>query len=72
MHTYETKVIARSGNVKMQIVENYLSDFSAIRAAKRICIGGDYIEVWRDDRCIYSERPRPMRLVWPLQGDTAS
>ena len=67
MRNYETKILKRSGALSLQFAENYFSDFAAIRAAKKLCSdGGDTVEVWRDEVCIYSERPKPIRLVWPI------
>lgn len=66
MHCYEIKIIKRSGDVSLQIAEDHLSDFAAVRAAQKLCGDGDTTEVWRDDVCIYSERPQQMRLVWPV------
>ena len=73
MHCYETKIIDRSGKVGLHVTENYLSDFNAVRAAQTLCgDAGDYIEIWRDNVCIYSERPRPLRLVWPPPKNASS
>ena len=71
MHCYETKIINRSGKVGLQVPENYLSDFNAVRAAQKLCgDAGDYIEIWHDNVYIYGERPRP-RLDWPPPKDAA-
>jgi hypothetical protein len=72
MHCYETKIINRSGDVSLQVAADHLSDFSAIRAAKKLCGEGATAEVWRDDVCIYSERPKPLALVWPVFAGKAS
>jgi hypothetical protein len=71
MHSYETKIIGRSGNVSLQVAEDHISDFAAIRTAKKLCGEGDSAEIWRDDVCIYSERSRAIRLVWPVSSDRA-
>jgi hypothetical protein len=72
MHCYETKIINRSGDVSLQVAADHLSDFSAIRAARKLCLAGECAEVWRDDVCIYSERPKPSALVWPVFVGKAS
>ena len=69
MHCYETKLIDRSGDVRLQVATEHFSDFAAIRAARKLCGIGETTEVWRDDVCIYSERPRPLRLVWPIASE---
>jgi hypothetical protein len=67
MQGYDIKILGRSGEVCLLVAENHSSDFAAIRAAKKLCRDGDTIEVWRDDGCIYSERPRkPIALIWPV------
>jgi len=67
MQSYETKIITRAGKLNLQFAQIHYSDFAAIRAARKLCAdGGDTVEVWRDDVCIYSERAKPMRLVWPV------
>jgi hypothetical protein len=67
MQNYETKILKRSGMLSLLFVKNYSSDFAAIRAAKKFCgDGGDTVEVWRDNVCIYSEHAKPIRLVWPV------
>jgi len=67
MHCYEIKIIGRSGGVSLQVADDHLSDFAAVRAAKKLCGDGDTTEVWRDDVCIYSEHPKQMRLIWPIR-----
>jgi hypothetical protein len=71
MHCYEIKIIKRCGDVSLQVAEDHLSDFAAIRAAQKLCGNGDTTEVWREDVCIYSERPKQMRLVWPVRPSKA-
>jgi hypothetical protein len=64
---YEIKVIKRSGRLSLQFTQSYYSDFTAIRAAKNLCLNdGDTVDVSRDGESIYSERPKPIRLVWPV------
>lgn len=72
MHSYETKIINRSGDIDLQVAADHLSDFAAIRAARKLCRDGEYIEVWRGDVCVYSERPMPLALVWPTVAGRAS
>ena len=72
MHTYETKIINRSGDISLQVSADHLSDLAAIRAARKICGLGEIAEVWRGDSCVYSERAKPMRLVWPAVSGKSS
>lgn len=72
MHCYETKIINRSGDIGLQVTADHLSDFAAIRAARKLCSEGECVEVWRGDVCVYSERPKPIALVWPVVADRAS
>ena len=69
VHIYETKIISRSGNVSLQVAADYLNDLAAIRAARTLCSERETAEVWRDDICIYSEHPKPIRLVWPAASE---
>jgi hypothetical protein len=67
MRCYETKIINRSGEVDLQVAANHLSDFAAIRAARRLCRECDCAEVWRGDVCVYSECPKkPIGLAWSV------
>jgi hypothetical protein len=66
MHCYETKIINRSGVVSLQVSRNHVSDLTAIRVARKLCRDSEFPEVWREDVCIYSERPKPIRPVWPI------
>jgi hypothetical protein len=73
MHEYETYVIGSNGKVSLIAAATQFSDFAAIRAAQKLCRTGQSVEVWRDDICVYSERPKkPIAPVWPLQGKAAS
>lgn len=66
MQGYETKIISSNGITRLQVLEYYVSDLVAIRAAKKLCAVGECAEVWRDDVCIYNERARePLGLIWP-------
>ncbi len=71
MHYYETKIFVHPGDLSLQIAEAHLSDLAAIRVARRLCSAGEFAEVWRDDNCIYTERPKPLRLVWPVCSEKA-
>jgi len=67
MRTYIAKIITSSGKLSLQFAKIHYSDSTAIRAAQELGgSDGDTIEVWRDDVCIYSGRPKPIRLVWPV------
>ncbi|HWY63119.1 MAG TPA: hypothetical protein VNW15_14550 [Rhizomicrobium sp.] len=57
MWTYETR-LANDGSLSLLSINNYASDFTAIRAAKLLCKDEETIEVWKDDSCIYAEAPR--------------
>ena len=73
MHEYETRIIGNNGKVSLIAVAIQFSDFAAIRAGRKLCSTGQSVEVWRDDICVYSERPKkPIAPVWPLQGKAAS
>jgi len=73
MHDYEARIIGSNGNVSLIAASTQFSDFAAIRAARKLCRTGQSVEVWRDDVCVYSERPKmPIALVWPPQGKAAS
>jgi hypothetical protein len=66
MQGYETKIIGSAGTVRLQVSKRHETDFSAIRAAKKMCAVGECVEVWRDDMCIYNERANePLGLIWP-------
>ena len=70
MQEFETKIFKRSGALCLQFAANYYSDFAAIRAAQKLSgKAGETVEVWRDGVCIYSEDPKPLRLVWPVCSD---
>jgi hypothetical protein len=71
MQDYETRVMGRTGKVSLIAPSRQLSDFAAIRAAKKLSGNDQYVEVWRDDVCVYSERSRSIRLVWPVSSDKA-
>jgi hypothetical protein len=72
MQNYETKIITRAGKLSLQFAQYHYSDFAAIRAARKLCAdAGNTVEVWRDDICIYNERPEPIRLVWPVCSNKA-
>ena len=71
MQEYETRVMGRNGKVSLIAPSSQLSDFAAIRAAKKLCGKDQYVEVWRDDVCVYSERSKSIRLVWPVCSDKA-
>jgi hypothetical protein len=64
---YETSVIDRSGMLSLLVKDRHLSDFTAVRAALRLCKEGDTTQVWRGDECVYSEAPRKTpALAWPV------
>jgi hypothetical protein len=71
MQDYETRVMGRNGKVSLIAPSSQFSDFAAIRAAKKLCGKDQYVEVWRDDVCVYSERSKSIRLVWPVCSDKA-
>jgi hypothetical protein len=72
MKEYETKIIGHSGRVRLRDARQYLSEVAAVRAAKKLCGEGDYVEVWRGKVCVYNERPKPLRMIWPVISGRAS
>ena len=71
MQVYETKIINQSGKLSFQIAEAHLSDLAAIRAARKLCGGGKFTEIWQGDMCVYRGRLGPTRLVWPARPEKA-
>jgi hypothetical protein len=65
MQEYETRIIDRTGALFLLVTDRHLSDFTAIRAALRLCKEGDTTQVWRGDECVYSDAPR--KRTGPLQ-----
>jgi hypothetical protein len=71
MQEYETRIIGNNGKVSLIAVATQFSDFAAIRAGRKLCSTGQSVEVWREDICVYSERPKkPIAPVW--SGKAAS
>ena len=67
MQEYETNIIHRTGALSMVVTDRHLNDFTAVRAALRLCKEGDTAQVWRGDECVYSEAPRKTpALSWPV------
>jgi hypothetical protein len=58
MQDYETRIIGRSGALSLLMTDRHVSDFTAIRAALRLCKEGDTTQVWRGAECVYSDTPR--------------
>ena len=72
MREYQTKIIGRSGKVSLQAAKPYSNDIAAIRAARKLCGEGDFVEVWRDEVCVYDEHPKPLSIIWPAISGKAS
>jgi hypothetical protein len=70
MQDYETRIIGQTGALSLLVADRHVSDFTAIRAALRLCKEGDTTQVWRGEECVYSEAPRkrPARFGRSLQS----
>ena len=54
MNNYEIRII-RSGMKSPDIFSSsHISDHAAVRRARALADGGDFIEVWRGAICVYS------------------
>jgi len=53
MPEYETQIIDARGKILVTYLEQYSSDFVAIRCALKMCSDNESAEVWRDDDRIY-------------------
>jgi hypothetical protein len=69
MPKYETRVLDCLGQPLLTATSYQASDFAAIRSARRLCDSGEGLEVWREEKCIYSLSPeREPALTWPGKG----
>ena len=53
MHEYEVRILKNDGSTGVIMQEVHLSTAAAVNKARRLA-GGRPIEVWSDDRCVYS------------------
>ncbi len=67
MPRYETRVLDGNGRTSLTATSHQASDFAAIRSARKLCEDGEGLEVWRDEKCIYSQPARD-RATWPAEG----
>lgn len=51
MHAYEIRILRTSGSPTIILAEIQLTDFAAIRSARKLAHGRPF-EVWRDLDCI--------------------
>ncbi len=58
MQNYETRIVHRNGVLSLVAVDRHISDFTAIRAALKLCKEGDRVQVWRGEECVYADAPR--------------
>jgi len=66
MPKYETRVLDCRGQPSLTATSYQGSDFAAIRSARRLCDIGEGLEVWREEKCIYSQPPAHQpALAWP-------
>jgi len=72
MQGYEIKIISPSGNLSLQLADDYRSDLAAIRAVRKICRESETTEVWREDVCVYRGRLKSTPLVWPVISEKAA
>jgi hypothetical protein len=61
MQPYEIRLHKRQRPTPAIYRTSQISDFSAIRTARRIADDGDTIEVWKDMECIYAD---PLQQTW--------
>jgi hypothetical protein len=54
MQDYETRIITAAGKIALVCSASYVSDFTAIRAAQKMCRDGEMPEVWRGEVCVYA------------------
>jgi hypothetical protein len=57
MEDYEPRIINANGALSLVAIDRHTSDFSAIRAALRLCKQGETAQVWRGNECVYSDPP---------------
>jgi hypothetical protein len=68
MQHYESRTIRPDGALALVSHGTHQSDFSAIRATRKLRKDDELAEVWREGRCVYSECPsHTADLVWPIQ-----
>jgi hypothetical protein len=53
MNEYEVRILNDGGTLALLVAEVQLTDFAAIRSAKKMAHGRKF-EVWRGSRCIFS------------------
>ena len=63
MQTYEIRLHKRQQPTPAIYRMSQISDFSAIRTARRIAENGDAIEVWKELECIYADPLQQAPLV---------
>jgi hypothetical protein len=57
MQEYELRIYKAERVATLVAMGSYLSDFAAVRAARKLCLDGQGAEVWRNDVCIFAEAP---------------
>jgi hypothetical protein len=73
MQDYETRIINAVGELSLVAVDRHTSDFSAIRAALRLCRQGETAQVWRGNECVYSDLLHSHSgLAWPVRSKSVS
>ena len=72
MQEYESRIIRPNGAIVLIAHGSHLNDFGAIRAAQKLRREGELAEVWKGQRCVYSECPsHTADVVWPIQDKVA-